>query len=103
MSLPALTTAEIVAVGSELLVPPRLDTNSLTVTDGLAALGIGVDAIADDVLGADADTERGEAVGDGQGVCVEARRDQQLAADRDDLGRGEGREAHSHTLIATAS
>ena len=44
MSLPALTTAEIIAVGSELLVPPRLDTNSLTVTDGLAALGIGVGA-----------------------------------------------------------
>ena len=44
MSLPPLTTAEIVAVGSELLVPPRLDTNSLTVTDGLAALGIGVGA-----------------------------------------------------------
>jgi len=44
VSLPPLTTAEIVAVGSELLVPPRLDTNSLTVTDGLAALGIGVGA-----------------------------------------------------------
>ena len=31
--------AEIVAVGSELLVPPRLDTNSLTVTDGLDRAG----------------------------------------------------------------
>jgi nicotinamide-nucleotide amidase len=41
---PALATAEIVAVGSELLVPPRLDTNSLTVTDGLAMLGIRVGA-----------------------------------------------------------
>jgi len=39
-----LATAEIVAVGSELLVPPRLDTNSLTVTDGLAGLGIRVGA-----------------------------------------------------------
>jgi nicotinamide-nucleotide amidase len=39
-----LSTAEIVAVGSELLVPPRLDTNSLTVTTGLAALGIRVGA-----------------------------------------------------------
>ena len=44
MSLPPLATAEIVAVGSELLVPPRLDTNSLTVTDGLAGLGIRVGA-----------------------------------------------------------
>jgi nicotinamide-nucleotide amidase len=44
MSLPPLTTAEIIAVGSELLVPPRLDTNSLTVTDGLASLGIRVGA-----------------------------------------------------------
>jgi nicotinamide-nucleotide amidase len=39
-----LSTAEIVAVGSELLVPPRLDTNSLTVTTGLAAIGIRVGA-----------------------------------------------------------
>jgi nicotinamide-nucleotide amidase len=44
VSLPPLTTAEIVAVGSELLVPPRLDTNSLTVTEGLAGLGIQVGA-----------------------------------------------------------
>jgi nicotinamide-nucleotide amidase len=44
VSLPPLTTAEIVAVGSELLVPPRLDTNSLTVTEGLAGLGIRVGA-----------------------------------------------------------
>jgi len=39
-----LTTAEIVAIGSELLVPPRLDTNSLTITTGLASLGIQVGA-----------------------------------------------------------
>jgi nicotinamide-nucleotide amidase len=44
VSAPTLVTAEIVAVGSELLVPPRLDTNSLTVTEGLAALGISVGA-----------------------------------------------------------
>jgi nicotinamide-nucleotide amidase len=44
VTLPPLTTAEIVAVGSELLIPPRLDTNSLTVTDGLAGLGIRVGA-----------------------------------------------------------
>jgi len=44
VSLPPLATAEIVAVGSELLVPPRLDTNSLTVTTGLAGLGIRVGA-----------------------------------------------------------
>ena len=44
MSLPPLATAEIVAVGSELLVPPRLDTNSLTVTEGLSGLGIRVGA-----------------------------------------------------------
>jgi nicotinamide-nucleotide amidase len=44
VSLPPVTTAEIVAVGSELLIPPRLDTNSLTVTDGLAGLGIRVGA-----------------------------------------------------------
>lgn len=43
-ALPPLATAEIVAVGSELLVPPRLDTNSLTVTSGLATLGIQVGA-----------------------------------------------------------
>ena len=38
MSLPPLATAEIVAVGSELLVPPRLDSNSLTVMSGLRAM-----------------------------------------------------------------
>ena len=43
-ALPPLATAEIIAVGSELLVPPRLDTNSLTVTTGLATLGIQVGA-----------------------------------------------------------
>ena len=59
-----------------------------------------VDAIADDVLGADADAEPGQAVGDRQRVGVETRRDQQLAADRHDLGRRERRQAHSHNLIA---
>lgn len=34
--------AEIIAVGSELLVPPRLDTNSLFITERLAAVGIDV-------------------------------------------------------------
>jgi nicotinamide-nucleotide amidase len=34
--------AEIIAVGSELLVPPRLDTNSLFVTERLAEVGIEV-------------------------------------------------------------
>jgi nicotinamide-nucleotide amidase len=43
------TTAEIVAVGSEMLVPPRLDTNSLTITTGLASLGIRV--IAKHIVG----------------------------------------------------
>jgi nicotinamide-nucleotide amidase len=36
----ALRTAEIIAVGSELLGPSRLDTNSLYVAEKLAALGI---------------------------------------------------------------
>jgi len=36
----ALRTAEIIAVGSELLGPSRLDTNSLYISDKLAALGI---------------------------------------------------------------
>jgi nicotinamide-nucleotide amidase len=39
---PALTAAEIIAVGSELLGWSRLDTNSLFVTEKLAALGIEV-------------------------------------------------------------
>jgi nicotinamide-nucleotide amidase len=38
----ALATAEIIAVGSELLGSTRLDTNSLFITDRLAALGIQV-------------------------------------------------------------
>jgi nicotinamide-nucleotide amidase len=38
----ALLTAEIIAVGSELLTPTRLDTNSLFITKCLAAYGISV-------------------------------------------------------------
>jgi nicotinamide-nucleotide amidase len=38
----ALTSAEIIAVGSELLGSSRVDTNSLYITDKLAALGIDV-------------------------------------------------------------
>jgi nicotinamide-nucleotide amidase len=38
--------AEIIAVGSELLVPPRLDTNSLFITERLAECGIEVRAKA---------------------------------------------------------
>jgi nicotinamide-nucleotide amidase len=34
--------AEIIAVGSELLTPQRLDTNSLYLTDQLNALGVEV-------------------------------------------------------------
>src|SRR4029434_6923934 len=39
---PALMDAEIIAVGSELLTPQRIDTNSLYLTDQLNALGIEV-------------------------------------------------------------
>ena len=38
------TWAEIIAVGSELLVPPRLDTNSVFITERLNAIGIEVRA-----------------------------------------------------------
>src|SRR5688572_18346537 len=47
----ALATAEIIAVGSELLGPARLDTNSLFVTAKLADLG--VDVTAKHVVGDD--------------------------------------------------
>jgi nicotinamide-nucleotide amidase len=40
VSMPALRTAEIIAVGSELLGSTRLDTNSLFLADRLASLGI---------------------------------------------------------------
>ncbi len=41
-----LASAEIIAVGSELLTPTRLDTNSLVITERLNALGIQVHAKA---------------------------------------------------------
>ena len=41
---PSIRWAEIIAVGTELLVPPRLDTNSLVITDRLNDLGIEVRA-----------------------------------------------------------
>ena len=44
--------AEIFAIGSELLTPQRVDTNSLTVTEHLNALG--VDVVAKHVIGDDA-------------------------------------------------
>jgi len=40
----ALSSAEIIAVGSELLTPTRIDTNSLAITDTLNQLGIEVRA-----------------------------------------------------------
>ena len=43
---PSLRWAEIIAVGSELLVPPRLDTNSLVITERLNESGIEVRAKA---------------------------------------------------------
>jgi nicotinamide-nucleotide amidase len=43
---PAVRWAEIIAVGTELLVPPRLDTNSLVITERLNDLGIEVRAKA---------------------------------------------------------
>ena len=43
---PPLLTAEIIAVGSELLAPPRLDTNSLAITTQLSEIGIAVRAKA---------------------------------------------------------
>jgi nicotinamide-nucleotide amidase len=45
-SRPPLATAEIVAVGSELLEPPRIDTDSLLITTALAEIGIAVRAKA---------------------------------------------------------
>jgi nicotinamide-nucleotide amidase len=45
-SRPPLSTAEIVAVGSELLEPPRIDTDSLLITTALAEIGIAVRAKA---------------------------------------------------------
>lgn len=43
---PGLRWAEIIAVGTELLVPPRIDTNSLFITEQLNGLGIEVRAKA---------------------------------------------------------
>jgi nicotinamide-nucleotide amidase len=48
-----LTTAAIIAVGSELLTPTRLDTNSLFITEHLNALGI--DVVAKAVVGDNAE------------------------------------------------
>ena len=45
-----LCWAEIIAVGSELLVPPRLDTNSLFITGCLNELGIEVRCAEENVL-----------------------------------------------------
>src|SRR5579863_955151 len=44
-------TAEIIAIGSELLTPQRIDTNSLVVTEGLNLLG--VEVVAKHVIGDD--------------------------------------------------
>jgi nicotinamide-nucleotide amidase len=48
---PHLTAAAIIAVGSELLTPTRLDTNSLFITEQLNTLGI--DVVAKAVVGDD--------------------------------------------------
>ncbi|MGI9071733.1 MAG: competence/damage-inducible protein A [Bryobacteraceae bacterium] len=46
-----MATAEIIAVGSELLTPQRLDTNSLVITEHLNVLG--VEVLAKEVVGDD--------------------------------------------------
>src|SRR4051812_2588130 len=48
-----LSTAAIIAVGSELLTPARLDTNSLFITEQIN--GIGIDVLAKAVVGDDRD------------------------------------------------
>src|SRR5205085_9267072 len=50
---PPLSRAAIVAVGSELLTPTKVDTNSLFITEQLNALGI--DVIIKAVVGDDRD------------------------------------------------
>jgi nicotinamide-nucleotide amidase len=52
----ALTKAAIIAVGSELLTPTRLDTNSLFITEQLN--GIGIEVIAKAVVGDERDELR---------------------------------------------
>ena len=47
-----LSSAEIIAVGSELLTPTRTDTNSLVITDTLNQLGIGCGRRASSATGA---------------------------------------------------
>src|SRR5262245_64242314 len=49
----ALSRAEIIAVGSELLTPSKVDTNSLFITDRLNELG--VDVVVKAVVGDDRD------------------------------------------------
>ena len=49
----ALSRAVVIAVGSELLTPSRLDTNSLYITEQLN--GIGIDVVAKAVVGDDPD------------------------------------------------
>ncbi|HTM03212.1 MAG TPA: competence/damage-inducible protein A [Vicinamibacterales bacterium] len=51
LRMPPLVNAAIIAVGSELLTPTRLDTNSLFITEQLNALG--VDVVAKAVVGDD--------------------------------------------------
>src|SRR6478735_1645495 len=52
-----LSTAAIIAVGSELLTPTKLDTNSLFITEQLNAIGI--DVLAKAIVGDDRDELRG--------------------------------------------
>ena len=46
-----MATAEIIAVGSELLTPQHVDTNSLVITEHLNILG--VEVVAKEVIGDD--------------------------------------------------
>src|ERR1051326_7524194 len=86
-----MLTAEIIAVGSELLTPFRTDTNSLWLTDRLNSIGVEVKlktivVVADDGLEFDFDAYRVEPVGQPEAVRVRAERRQQFGADGDDFG-----------------
>ena len=67
----------ILAIGSEMLTPFRVDTNSLFITDRLNTIGYDVRLKA--VV-----ADRVQAIGDEQGVGVDPERRQHLAADRPD-------------------
>ena len=95
-----MLTAEIIAIGSELLAPTRTDTNSLWLTEQLNRIGI--DVKLKTIVGDDEFSEIGREFDKGAVTCLDVGASLHLFVDDEDLaltsGCGNQRSFESETV-----